>query len=113
MIGGVVARHTLTVHRAPLVDDDRGNLIPDWDAAASHTSTGWAVDAGDTSEDTRNRDGSSVTYTCRGPWGADILGSDRVALFGDVFEVFGSVLKQPGPTPRTSHVIVRLTNWAG
>ena len=113
MIGGLVARHTLTVQRAELVDDGRGNMVPDWSQMTSHASTRWAVDAGDTTEDTENRDGASVAYTCRGPWGADILGSDRVVLFGEVFEVFGGVLRQPGPTATTSHVIVRLTNWTG
>lgn len=113
MISGVVARHTLTVRRAPLVDDGRGNMTRDWSASADHASAGWAVDAGDTTEDTVNRDGASVAYTCRGPWGADIAAGDRVVLFGELFEITGGVLQQPGPSPVTSHVIVKLTNWTG
>lgn len=113
MIGGRVARHTLTIRRAPLVDDGRGNEVHDWEDSSDTESPGWAVDAGDTTEDLDNRDGSSVSYTCRGPIDADIVGSDRVVLFGDVFEVTGNILKQPGPTARTSHAIVRLTRWEG
>lgn len=113
MIGGRVARHVLTIRRAPLVEDGRGNEVRDWDQSEDHDSAGWAIDAGDTVEDVDNRDGSSVAYTCRGPFHADVLGSDRVVLFDDVFEVTGNVLKQPGPTARTSHVIVRLTRWEG
>lgn len=113
MIGGLVARHTLRVQRAPLVDDGRGNQARDWANAEEHDSAGWAIDAGDTSEDNENRDGAAVSYTCRGPFGADILGSDRVELFGSLFEVVGGVLRQPGPSPVTSHVIVKLTSWSG
>lgn len=113
MIGGLVARHALTVRRAPLIDDGRGNEVRDWQSAADHASPGWAIDAGDTTEDTDHRDGSSVSYTCRGPILADVLGSDRVVLFGDEFEVFGNVVKQPGATPVTSHCIIRLTRWEG
>lgn len=113
MIGGLVARHTITVQRAPLVDDGRGNMTADWSAAAATLSPGWAIDAGDTTEDIANRDGASASYTLRGPWGSDVRGSDRVLLFGDVFEVVGEVLRQPGPTDATSHLIVRLTRWEG
>lgn len=113
MIGGIVAKQTITIQRAPVIDDGRGNLTPDWSSVTETPSPGWAVDAGDTSEDTTNRDGASVSYTLRGPWNVDVRGSDRVVMFGDVYEVFGDVLRQPGPTQLTSHVIVRLTRWEG
>jgi hypothetical protein len=113
MIGGLTARHAIEVQRAPLVNDGRGNETYDWGNATSHTSAGWAIDVGETTEDTQNRDGVSIAYTCRGPWDADIRASDRVRLFGETFEVTGGVLRQPGPSRTTSHVIVRLTNWTG
>lgn len=113
MIGGLVARHTITVQRAPIVDDGRGNETADWSVATETASSGWAIDAGDTAEDLANRDGTSASYTLRGPWSSDVRGSDRVALFGEVFEVVGEVVRQPGPTEATSHLIVRLTRWEG
>ncbi|MGO3844465.1 hypothetical protein [Agrococcus casei] len=113
MIAGAVARHTITIVRAPLVDDGRGNRTRDWTTAAELESTGWAIDAGSTSEDEANRDGSSTAYTLRGPLVADVTATDRVRLFGELFVIDGGVLRQPGPTPLTSHSIIRLERWEG
>jgi len=112
VIGGRIARHTLTRRRAPLVDDGHGNRRRDWAAAVDVDLPGWAVDEAGATEDTTNRDGSSVAYILRGPFTADIETTDRAVLFGDVFEVTG-VGRQPGPTALTSHTIVRLTRWEG
>lgn len=113
MIGGLVARHTIEVIRAPEVDDGRGNLTRDWANATATTIPGWAVDAGSTVEDEQNRDGSAVEYTIRGPHNADIRATDRVILFGTTHQITGGILRQPGATALTSHVIVRLTAWEG
>ena len=113
MIGGAVARHKLTVVRAPLVDDGRGNKTRDWSSTTEHTIPGWAVDAGATFEDESNRDGAAIEYTLRGPFNADIEHTDRARLFGADYVITGGVLRQPGPSPRTSHTIVRLTRWEG
>ena len=113
MIGGPVARHTLTVRRAPLVEDDRGNQERDWANAEETPIPGWALDAGNTSQDLQNRDGSSVEYTARGPFNADVQGSDRVLYAGDVYEITGGVRRQPGPSALTSHSILLLTRWNG
>ena len=113
MIGGLVARHTIEVIRAPEVDDGRGNLKRDWVNATETTIPGWAVDAGSTVEDEQNRDGSAVEYTLRGPLNADVVASDRVRLWGGLYVITGGVLRQPGVTALTSHCIVRLTRWDG
>ncbi len=114
MIGGTVARHAITVVRAPLVRDSRGNDTRDWDAAAEHESRGWAIDASDgQTEDKTNRDGSAVQYTLRGPLAADIRATDRVRLFGDLHRIQGGVLTQLGPSALTSHKVVRLIAWEG
>lgn len=113
MIGGRVARHTLTRVRAPLVDDGRGNQTRDWAHATETDLHGWAIDTGAAGEDTTNRDADSVEYVVRGPYAADIEATDRVRLFGALYEVEGGVLRQPGPSSRTSHTIVRLTRWEG
>jgi len=112
VIGGVVARHTLTRRRAPLVDDGRGNKSRDWAVAVDVDLPGWAVDEAGGAEDTTNRDGSSISYILRGPFTADIEATDRAVLFGEVFEVTG-VGRQPGPSALTSHTVVRLTRWKG
>ncbi|UGS26326.1 hypothetical protein K8F61_17120 [Microbacterium resistens] len=113
MISGVVARHSITIVRAPLVEDGRGNEARDWEHAAESASAGWAIDVGASGEDTVNRDGSSVAYTLRGPFAADVQATDRVRLFGDLYDVDGGVLRQPGPSPVTSHTIIRLIRWEG
>lgn len=114
MIGGLVARHSLRVHRAPVVDDGRGNLAADWSQAGpARESKGWALDVGNTVEDTANRDGAMVEYTARGPFAADVRSTDRIELFGEMYGVSGDVRRQPGPTPRTSHTILTLTKWTG
>lgn len=113
MIGGLVARHTITVVRAPLVDDGRGNRTRDWTAAVDLERPGWAIDSAGTAEDDTNRDGSSTEYTLRGPFAADVAATDRVRLFGDLYLIDGGVLRQPGPSPLTSHTILRLIRWEG
>jgi hypothetical protein len=109
----LVFRHAISVVRAPLVDDGRGNKTRNWGAASETTIPGWAVDAGSTVEDEANRDGSAVEYTLRGPFDADVASGDRVRLMGGLYSIVGGVLRQPGPSPLTSHTILRLTKWTG
>jgi len=108
-----VRRHTIGVLRAPLVDDGRGNQARDWSAAVEKPSYGWAIDSGSTDVDTENREGAAIEYTLRGPYGADVLASDRVRLMGGLYVVEGSVGRQPGVSALTSHSIVRLIAWEG
>lgn len=105
--------HTLTRLRAPLVSDGRGGQKRDWPAASSAALPGWQIDAGVTLKDGQNRDGSLIAYTARGPLEADVEGSDRIVYLGKTFEIDGAVLRQPGPTSRTSHCIVLLKRWEG
>ena len=113
VIGGQVDRHSVIVRRAPLVDDGRGNEMPDWNAAVDIVSPGWAIDTSGSADDTANRDGASNTYTLRGPFAADVRATDRVVLFGEVFLISGSVQRQPGVTAMTSHTLVVLNRWEG
>lgn len=113
MIGGLVARHSIDVLRAPLVDDGRGNMTRDWPNVKEHTVRGWAVDAGATLEDEANRDGAAAEYKLYGPFAADVEPTDRVRLFGSLFTIIGGVSRQPGPSPLTSHTILRLIRWEG
>lgn len=113
MIGGAVARHSIDVLRAPLIDDGRGNRSPDWSNQTETASPGWAIDTAATAEDETHRTGDSISYTLRGPFAADVIATDRVRLFGETFQITGGVLRQPGPSALTSHTIIQLTRWEG
>lgn len=113
MIGGRVARETILIARAPLVDDGRGNETRDWDNAVPAVSHGWAVDTGGTQDDPINRDGASVAYVLRGPFDAPVDKDDHVSVLGGVFKIDGAPLRQPGVSPLTSHTILRLVAWEG
>lgn len=108
-----VFREKITRIRPGSVDDGHGNQEADWGSSSELTIAGWAIDAGDTTADRVNREGSSVAYTIRGPVDADVRAGDRVRWSGDVYLIDGDVLRQPGPTARTSHSIIRLVKWRG
>lgn len=113
MIGGLVARHTLVAERPHLVDDGRGGERKDFTGVVGVDLPGWALDAGATTKDLQNRDGASIVWTARGPYGADIERYDRVTVLGERFEIDGAVVRQPGPTALTSHTILLLKRWDG
>jgi hypothetical protein len=113
MIGGLVARFEITVIRPSFVDDGRGGQVEDWNNATRTGSAGWAVDAGDTSEDLDGRSSTTAHWTIRGPFAADVRATDHVGLFGDECEIVGAVLRQPGPSTMTSHTILRLRRVTG
>ena len=113
MIGGPVARHTVTVIRAQSTPDRRGDAERDWEHAARTGIPGWAVDAGDTADLTDGRTGSSASWTIRGPFNADVVPSDRIELLGVECDIDGEILRQPGPSALTSHTIIRLTRVEG
>jgi hypothetical protein len=110
---GLLDRHSIVRKRPAYVSDGRGGTKADWAVNQPVTIRGWQVDAGDTSADIQNRDGSLVVYTIRGPFDADVRGDDRIVLSGEEFEIDGGVLRQPGVTDRTAHCILRLTRWEG
>jgi hypothetical protein len=112
VIGSPIARHTLVVVRAPEVSDGR-RMIYDWPNATRTDSPGWALDAGDTSADTAQREGGSIEYTARGPYDADVLQTDRIEALGATYLIDGAVVRQPGPIPAVSHTILRLVRWVG
>lgn len=109
----MIFRHTITRLRGTQVDDGFGGVETDWTDPVATDLSGWAVDAGDTFEDVQHRDGVAVQYTLRGPFDVDIQATDRVSLFGETFIIDGGVLRQPGPSPVTSHTIIRLQRWEG
>lgn len=96
-----------------MVADGRGGVEPDFTDAVSVPLEGWALDAGNTLQDTQNRDGVLIQWTARGPFDADVQHRDRITVFGEQFDIDGTVVRQPGPTPRTSHTILLLRRWEG
>lgn len=113
MIGGVVARHTLVRERPQMVDNGRGGVEADFTDATPVDLPGWALDAGNTVADLQNRDGAAIRWTARGPFDADVERHDRITVFGERCKIDGAVVRQPGPSPRTSHTILSLVAWEG
>lgn len=109
----MVARHTVGVVRAPIVDDGRGNAKSDWKNAIVTPSAGWAIDAGNTAENFEGREADTAEWTIRGPYAADVKPTDRIDLLGVRCKIIGAVMRQPGPTALTSHTILRLQQAAG
>ena len=96
-----------------MVGDGRGGSDADYSTATAVKIEGWALDAGNTLEDAQNRDGVLIQWTARGPFDADVERRDRITVFGEQFHIEGAVVRQPGPTPRTSHTILLLRRWEG
>ena len=113
MIQGLTSRHTLIRERPLLVDDGRGGHRSDFTDVVGVDLHGWALDAGATTKDTQNRDGSLIAWTARGPFGADVERHDRITVFGERYKINGAVVRQPGPSPLTSHTILLLERWDG
>ena len=108
-----VFRHTIDVIRAPAAEDRRGNTTRDWGTATETPIPRWAIDTEESGDLGDGRTGSTSRWVIRGPYEADIVASDRVRLLGILCEIDGDVLRQPGPSRRTSHTIVRLTRVEG
>lgn len=113
MIGGLVAKETITRLRADRVSNGYGGFEDDWSDPDESDIPGWGVDAGGTVADLDRREGAQVQYTLRGPVAADVRRGDRVRWNGEVYTVDGRPRVQPGPTALTSHLIVQLILWEG
>lgn len=114
MIRGRVARHTLGRQRATMVSDGRGGLDATYpEPVVVDALKGWALDAGASAADLQNRDGAVIQWTARGPYDADVDRQDLIVIDGAKYEIDGAVIRQPGPTARTSHTILLLKRWEG
>jgi len=109
----LVFRHAVSRLRAGRMDNGHGGTEPDWATPDVVVIPGWAIDAGDTTLENTNREGTSVAYTIRGPMDADVRAGDRILWMGTTFDIDGDVVLQPGPSPTTSHCIIKLIRWAG
>ena len=113
MLPGLTTRHSLIGERPHRVDDGRGGDRADFTGIIGVVLPGWGLDAGSTTNDTKNRDGASISWTARGPYNADVERHDRITVLGEWYKINGAVVRQPGPTPATSHTILLLERWDG
>jgi hypothetical protein len=95
-------RTTITVVR-PAWTTERGDRIPDWDNATTHTVPGCRLQPADGEEDHDNRDGVVRRWNVHGPAGADVDAHDRVRLGGLDYDVDGPVRDWPSPTGALAH----------
>ena len=91
---------TITRLRAPLVADPYSDesTARDWPNAVSTPMLGFAVDPGGSYEArTVNREQVTTNPTLYGPYGADVLASDRVVAAGATWEVTGNAANWRNP----------------
>lgn len=114
MISGLVARHTIIRKRPTMISDGRGGERADWTGPPDELEIpGWAVDVGNTAEDTQNRAGTLQQQTIQGPYQADVREHDHIVFDGTTYEIDGEPRRQPGPSDLTSHTILLLKRWKG
>ena len=96
---------SITRLRAPMVVDPYSTeaTARDWANPASVALEGFAVDPGGSRETrTVNREQIITTPTLYGPYGADVVASDRVVAAGVTWEVVGNAANWSNPhTGRT------------
>ena len=82
--------HTISVIRAPLVSDGKGNLIRSWTTAVAHDEVAW-VQPVSSSEQTLNQDRVVSRWRVFLPVSADVTSTDRLQHSGDTYQVDGEV----------------------
>lgn len=102
----ILGSHTITVLRAPLVEDDYGNETRDWTAATQSTVSGCSVQPVTGIEVTVARDTIVSRWQLWAPDGTDLVATDRVEFDGAAYEVDGEV--QRWNFPPASHITALL-----
>ena len=97
--------HTITVLRAPLVEDDYGNSEPDWSAATSHDVSGCSVQPAQGTEATVGRETIVLRWQVYAPAGTDVTATDRVTYAGETYDVDGV---QAWDFPPLGHVVITM-----
>lgn len=82
--------HSVTVIRAPLVADGKGNQRRDWSAATSTTTAAW-VQPVSSDEQNLNQERVVARWRIFLPPTADVVATDRIDHSGAVFQVDGEV----------------------
>ena len=107
-------RDTLTVERAPLVEE-RGSMIRDWEHAEPHTIDGCELQPGgmQLSADGTRVENRTVRWDVWLPPDADIEPSDRILIDGRPYAVEDGVQPWRGPTGMIDHLHMQLVDWKG
>lgn len=104
------ATEPLTRLRAPRVMD-HGSMVADWDAATSVDIPGWTLQPGASAEDLQNREADRADWTAIGPYGADVIATDRIRLPSGDYSVIGEPERWKSPTGRVSSTKMLLQRW--
>jgi len=106
-------RDTITVLRAPLVDDGYGNQVPDWSNPSRTEVTGCRLQPERAADYVLDREAVTTRWRLFAPASIDLRSTDRVEHNGVVYEVDGSPERWPSPTKRLAHVEVLLRRTEG
>lgn len=102
--------HTITVLRAPVVEDAYGNETRDWSAATTTAVTGCSVQPQVGGESTIGRQTIVSRWQLFAPFETDLLATDRVRWQGVDYEVDSEV--QRWDFPPMSHLVALLRKGA-
>lgn len=108
------ATQTIDVVEPALVDD-RGRLVPDWDAPPASTTPvpGCSVQPGASSEVLDAREALSVRWTVFAPAGTVLTAYSAVRYAGVLYQVDGEPQRWSSPTGALDHLVVLLVDWRG
>lgn len=106
-------RDTVTVLRAPLVDDGYGNQVPDWSEPTRTDVPGCRLQPERAAEYVLDREAVTTRWRLFAPEGTDLRATDRVEYAGVVYQVDGEPERWPSPTGRLAHVEALLRRTEG
>ena len=98
--------HSVTVIRAPLVTDGKGNTIRDWANAQETVSAAWVQPVAST-EQLLNQDRVVSRWRVFLPAVADVVASDRLRYAADTFQVDGEVQTWDNGAPHHREAFLR------
>lgn len=104
------ATETLTRLR-PVTVMDHGSPVQDWSVPDVAALPGWSLQPGASTEDTLHREAVRVDWTAYGPYGADILATDKIRLPSGDYSVIGEPERWKSPTGRISSTKILLQLW--
>jgi hypothetical protein len=113
-MGRPLGRKSITVQRAPLVQNPYGDTVPDWSGTLTQTVYGGCdVQPGTTQEYLIGRDNVLVAWTVFRAGVLDVTEFDRVLYNGRVYEVYGHPAKHDSFSGRQDFTELVLKDWSG
>lgn len=104
---------TVTVIR-PAMITERGNEVPNWENATTHTVSGCRVQPATGEEiQSATRDAIVPRWTLFAPAGADIDARDRIRYGGADHDIDGALRPWSSPTGRLAHIEASLLRVEG